>query len=98
MGTIVIEGYSGSGSSANRDLPVHDLATVMGTYVDSTTSTSEESQVLAKGVRLVSVYGVEAHRVAVRSETGTVYAYIPAGERRDFGVTDATTIYYRLDA
>lgn len=98
MGTIVIEGYSGAGSEANRGLPVHDLSTLLDTHVDASTSTSEESHALASGVRLVSVYAVEAHRVALRNETGTTYAYIPAGKSRDFGITGGTTIYYRLDA
>ena len=99
MGTIIIEQYGSVGSDANRDAPIADLKTLYVTTVDATTSSSAESVVLGASTRFVTVYGVEAHRLCVGSDTtSTIYAYIPAGQLRDFGVKGGETLYYELDA
>lgn len=99
MGTIRIEEYGSVGSNANRDAPVPDLNTVLATTVDATTSTTAESITLNRDTRVVSVYAVEDHRIVCNSDTtGTVYAFIAAGERRDFGVQPGDAFFYRTDA
>jgi len=99
MGTIRIEQYSSLGSDANRDAPVADLRSILVTTVDSTTSTSAESVVLNKDCKAVVVYGAEAHRVSVGTDTtGSVYGFVAAETSRDFGVPQGATLYYRADA
>jgi hypothetical protein len=99
MGTIRIEQYNSVGSAANRDAPVPDLHSVLATTVDATTSTSAETITLNPNTRVVSVYATEAHRVVCNSDTtGTVYAFVAAGERRDFGVQQGDALWYRADA
>ena len=99
MGTITIEEYSTAGSGKQRDLPVHDLDTLLTTTVDASTSTSSENITLNSGTSVINVYAVETHRVAITSDTtGTTYATIPAGTSRDLGVAAGETLYYRLDA
>lgn len=98
MGTIIIEEYSGVGSPADANAPIANLSTLEVTTVDSTTSTSAESITPQPYTRLISVTAVEAHRLAIKTDTtGAKYAYINAGERRDFGVNAGDVIYYRLD-
>lgn len=99
MGTIVIEEYAGTGSRANRDAPVVDLNTCLATTVDATTSTTAESITLNSGTRVITVYGVEAHRVSVLSADGSAkYGFVAAGTYRDFGVAPGDTLYYKLNA
>jgi hypothetical protein len=99
MGRIIIEEYSGIGSNANRDAPIHDLSTQKATTDDATTSTSPESVVLGIYTKSVSIHAVEDHRVSIVDSTGaTTYAFIPAGSTRDYGVEPGSTLYYRLDA
>lgn len=99
MGTIVIEQYGSLGSNANRDAPVVDLFTNLGTTVDATTSTTAESVVLNVDTRAITVFGVEDHRVTVLSSDGSVkYGFVAAGTYRDFGVPQGATLYYKLNA
>jgi hypothetical protein len=99
MGTIVIEEYVNVGSDANTDAPVFDLNSLRNTTVDATTSTTAESVTLNSKTRIVSIYAVEAHRVAIGADTtATEYAFIPAGLTREFGVPEGETLYYRADA
>lgn len=99
MGTIYIEEYGSIGSDANRDASVNDLKTLLALTKDASTSSSSENVVLNEGTRQVSIYGVEAHRVVIGSDTtASVYAFIPAGQFRDFGVSAGATLYYELDA
>lgn len=99
MGTIVIEQYGSLGSGANRDAPIVDLNTNLGTTVDATTSTTAESVVLNAGTRAITVYGVEDHRVTVLSADGSAnYGFVAAGSYRDFGVPQGATLYYKLNA
>ncbi len=99
MGTIRIEEYGSVGTAANRDAPVPDLHSILATTVDATTTTTAESVTLNKDTRVVSVHAVEAHRVVCNSNTtATLYAYLAAGERRDFGVQPGDVLWYRADA
>lgn len=99
MGTIRIEQYGSVGSAANRDAPVPDLNTLLVTTKDATTSTSAESITLALGTRAICVYAVEDHRVCLTTDTSaSLYATIPAGQFRDFGVPQGAVLYYELDA
>ncbi len=99
MGTITIEQYNALGSNANRDAPIADLNTLVKNDTDATTSTSAENIALTQNTRVVIIHAVEAHRVCVGTDTtGTLYATVKAGERRDFGVKPGQTLYYRADA
>lgn len=98
MGTIVIEQYSAVGSWANRDTPIYDLSTLQATTADATTSTSAETVTLGLSTKVISVYAVENHRVQIGANAGTTYAFIPAGQTKDFGVVPGTVLNYRLDA
>lgn len=99
MGTIYIEEYGSVGSDANRNAPVSDLKTLLALTKDATTSTTAESVTLGINTRQITVQAVEAHRVCLETDTtATLYAFIPAGERRDFGVPKGAVLYYELDA
>jgi len=99
MGTIIIEEYSGTGSPADASAPIANLSTLEATTVDATTSTSAEGVTINRYTRLISVTAVEAHRVSVNTNTtGTKYALINAGERRNFGINVGDVVYYRADA
>ena len=98
MGTIVIEQYGGLGSPSNRSAPIYDLSTLQATTADATTSTSAETITLGIYTKTVSIYAVENHRVQIGANAGTTYAFIPAGQTKDFGVEPGTVLQYRLDA
>ena len=99
MGTIYIEEYGNAGTNGQRDVQVPDLNTLLALTKDATTSNTAESITLNAGTRVVSVYAAEAHRLCIGSDTtATIYAYIPATTRLDFGVNAGDTLYYELDA
>jgi len=98
MGRIVIEEYGDTGSSANDSVPIAKLNTLVKTTDDATTSTSSESVVLSDYTKVVKVFAAQDHRIAVEDNLGTVYSFIAAGVREDYGVTPGSTIYYRSDA
>lgn len=99
MGTIVIEQYANVGSDADRGAPLFDLNSCLATTVDATTSTTAESVALNASTRAISVYAVEDHRVTVLSSDGSEkYAFIPAGQIKDFGVNPGSTLYYKANA
>lgn len=100
MGTITIEEWASVGEPDNNNSsPIYkDLVKVT---VDATTSTSDETITLDKQTRYVSITAVEIHRVnPTGSTTGTKYAQVNAGERRDLATPVALggTLSYRLDA
>ena len=101
MGTIIIEEWVEIGlpDSGENGRPIYKNQVKV--TEDATTSTSDETLAMQGTSRYISVLGIEAHRVAVTaSTTGTKYAYIAAGERRDISlpVGIAVTISYRLNA
>lgn len=99
MGTIYIEEYHGSGSKADRALNINDLTTLTVLTKDATTSSTAESITLGNDTKVVTIYAVEAHRVCLDTDTSaSLYAFIPAGVTRDFGVVPGGTLYYELDA
>jgi hypothetical protein len=99
MGTIFIEQYGDTGHTGKADAPIANLNTLLVSTKDATTSSSAENITLDAGTRLVSVYGLEAHRVCITSDTtASKYAYIPATTWRDFSVNAGETFYYELDA
>lgn len=99
MGTIYIEEYGSVGSDANRNAPISDLKTLLALTKDATTSATAESITLGLNTRQITIYAVEAHRVCLGSDTtSSVYAFIPEGQTRDFGVPKGAVLYYELDA
>ena len=101
MGTIVIEEWVDIGLPDAQSLAAPLYKNQVAVTNDATTSSSDETVVLDSRTRYISVYGVEAHRVSVTSATtGTKYAYIGAGERRDISVpaSPGATISYRTNA
>lgn len=99
MGTIYIEEYGAVGSAANRDAPIADLKTLLETTKDATTSSAAESKTLNINTKVITIYAVETHRVCVGSDTtASIYAILPAGATRDFGVKQGDVLYYELDA
>lgn len=99
MGTIVIEQWEQIGNADSTGEPIYrGLVAVTN---DTTTSTSDETIVMDGRARFITVFGVEAHRVAINSATtGSLFAFIGAGERRDIALPKAlaVTIAYRSDA
>ena len=100
MGTITIEEWASVGEPDNSsDVPIYkDLIKVT---LDATTSTSDETITLDGRTRYVSVTAVEIHRVNPTGvTTGTKYAQVNAGERRDLAVPVKLKgiLSYRLDA
>ena len=99
MGTIYIEEYGATGCDANRNVSVIDLNTLLVLTKNATTSSSADSVTLNLNTRLISVRAVEAHRVCLKTDTtASVYALIPAGEFRYFGVPKGAVLFYELDA
>lgn len=100
MGTLVIEQWVDIGLPDSQGQPIY-REQVGVTTNDATTSTSDETVVVSKQARFITVFGIEAHRVSVKSATtSTLYAFIGAGERRDIALPKAlgVTISYRADA
>lgn len=99
MGTLIIEEWVDIGQSDGGNRPIYKNQVKV--TVDATTTTSDETAAMDGRSRFISVFGVQAHRVAVTaSTTGTKYAHVGAGERRDLALPSAigVTISYRADA
>ena len=100
MGTITIEEWVDVGTPDAQTNMSPIYKNQVKVTVDATTSTSDETLALDGQTRYISVTAVEVHRVAVTaSTTGSKYAQINAGERRDIAVpVGGGTISYRADA
>ena len=99
MGTIIIEEWIDVGQPDGGNRPI--FKNQVKVTVDATTSTSDETLVLDKKTRYVSVTSPEAHRISMTAATtGSKYAHINANERRDLATvtTIGSTISYRTDA
>jgi hypothetical protein len=101
MGTIVIEEYGRSGTSADNEVQVVRLSKLLATTKDATTSSTAESITLNRGTTLLRVYPAEDHRLCLGTDTtSTLYATAIAGQAMDIGVEQgvANVLYYELDA
>jgi len=100
MGTIVFEQYTRAGSAAQTEAPIPKLDKSLIRTEDATTSTTAESITLNADTKIIRVYGVEKHRIALTSaDTAANFATIyAAATPTEYGVNGGETIYYRLDA
>ena len=99
MGQLIIEQWVDIGLPDSMGQPIYRDLVV--TTNDTTTSSSDETVVVDGRARYISIFAVEAHRVAINSTTtGSLFAHIGAGERRDIALPKAlgVTISYRTDA
>lgn len=99
MGTIVIEEYARSGTTANPDVQVINLENLLARTEDATTSSTAESITLNEGTTLIRVYTEEIHRLCVKSDTtASLYITTEAAKWHDIAVPSGEALYYELDA